>query len=677
MKKILFLLVALSLLLAYQANVNVASAHGGAYRGPAGEVPPGARDPKDPQPPPENPGVPTPGPGAPPTTPPENPGSPGDSPPPPDTPKPGAAPPAGPIGGPPGGGAVTGGGRVAAPKPMSFDNWLFWWAYNKDEILNLKSAIMGMETKVSTRSSAHFFGETGDQNRSESQAPTEAKIKNDIVPALEKVVADQGIHPDIRGGALIALSRCGGGTAHVKTYFEVAKPGSKEDKVVQESAILALGILQIKTEEIRKFLIDIVDNMDVPFRARCFAALSLGLLQDNSPEVFECLERRLDGRESTPDVPISALLAIGLIGDNNKVADLTKWLEDGRIGRNKLGDLERAYIVGALGKIGDPVALKTLESTLRKKGLYTRRSALIAMGQILPQSDAEVQLDYVKKLAAYLKNEGDTTALNFGIIALGRIGGHKDAPEPVRAAATKLLLTQFKEGGTTTERPYAALGIGLLGFEGSAVGTKSDEYKYELATVLRKELALLKGDKTALGALAIGLGMIGDKSDETVGLLTKILKDRGIDKKLRGSAAIALGMIGENSAKGAIIDALKEREDRDLRVDTAVAAGLLRDSDAVTELVNVLSDPKASQFVLGSVALALGQIGDHRAIEPLLGILEPAKTDGTYPDLTRALVAVSLGQLADRREFRVLSRISKDINYRASVSALDEVLTIL
>ena len=127
----------------------------------------------------------------------------------------------------------------------------------------------------------------------------------------------------------------------------------------------------------------------------------------------------------------------------------------------------------------------------------------------------------------------------------------------------------------------------------------------------------------------------------------------------------------------AIVKALKEREDRDLRVETAVAAGLLSDSGAVKELVKVLTDPKASQFVLGSVALALGQIGDHEAIKPLVRILEPNKANGSYPDLTRALVAVSLGQIANRRDLRVLYRISKDINYRASVSALDELLTIL
>jgi len=679
MRKLLFLLVAISLLWTYQASVNVASAHGGTYRGPAGEVPPGQRDPKDPQPPPESPGNPTPpNPDGNPTPDPGGPPSPTPNPGPPDNPRPTPPAPSGPTGGPPAGGVATPGGRVAQPRPMSFENWLFWWSYNKDEILNLKAAVMAMGRKVSTSASPHFFGDSGDKNRSETKRPTEALIKSEIVPALEQTVADKGIHPDIRGGALIALARASAGeTTHIKTFFEVGAADAGEDKVVQESAILALGIQGQRNPEIRDFLIKLIDSSEVAFRARCFALLSLGLLQDNSPEVFECIERRLDGSESTPDVPICALLTIGLIGDSAQVPNLVKWLSDSRIGRKKIGDLEKAYIISALGKIGHPDAMKPVADTLRKKGLYTRRSAYIAFGQILPQAEPKVQLEYVKKLAAYLKNEGDSTAKNFGIIALGRLGGQADASEQIRSSCEKILTDQFKNGSKATVRPFAALGLGLMAFEGGKEATKPQDLKERLDSLIRKELRQLRGDKVALGAQAIALGMIGQNNPETVKLLIKILKDRGLERKLRGAAAVALGLIGNNEARDAIMGALKERQDRDLRVDTAVAAGLLGDSSAVAELVKVLNDRKASQFVLGSVALALGQIGDADAIGPMKRILEPNKTNGTYPDLTRALVAVALGQLSDRREIRVLYRLSKDINYRASVSAMDEALTIL
>jgi HEAT repeat protein len=676
MKKLLFLLAASSMLWVYQAEVNPASAHGGQYRGPVGEVPPGSRDPKDPQPPPEPPGseTPTDGPGT---------GtsgggiSTGDSPP--DAPRPvGPAP--SPVGPGPTSGTTTERSRVLPPPPMSYENWLFWWNYNKDEFLNLKAAIKALERKESTRTSVHAFGIGGTRNRSDTQAPTEREIEERIIPALLKVISCKDIHPDIRGGAIIALSRCGGGLAFVKNFFDLAKDGANEDRLVQESAILALGILQIRHPEIRDFLIGLVDNRDVWPRARCFAALSLGLLKDNSPETFAALERCIDGRESTPDVPVCALLSIGLIGDAKKVPDLISWYESGGYGRNRFSDLDKAYVISALGKIEDPAALEVIDSGLRRKGALARRSAWIALGQILPRAAADVQIDWMRKFPALLKSESDMTARNFGLISIGRIGGQDSASEPVRKAALAILLEQFDKGSKTMERPYAALALGILGFEGKADAPKPAALKYAIIDVLRKDLESMKGDKTALGANAIALGLVGERDAQTVKLLTSILADRGVEKKLRGSAAIALGLIGDSAACDAILTALEERQDRELRVETAVAAGLLGDSQAVKaieKLVEILNDKKASQFVLGSVALALGQIGDRRAFDPMLEILKPEKVVGAYPDLTRALVAVALGQISDRSDYRVLYRISKDINYRASVPALEEILTIL
>ena len=43
----------------------------------------------------------------------------------------------------------------------------------------------------------------------------------------------------------------------------------------------------------------------------------------------------------------------------------------------------------------------------------------------------------------------------------------------------------------------------------------------------------------------------------------------------------------------------------------------------------------------------------------------------------KTLAAVALGQIGDRSDFPVLSRISEDVNYRAYYDALGEVLSIL
>ena len=60
--------------------------------------------------------------------------------------------------------------------------------------------------------------------------------------------------------------------------------------------------------------------------------------------------------------------------------------------------------------------------------------------RVKPVADgAEGYEDYVKKLAQFLKNESDTTSKNFGIIALGRIGGQDDVAEAVLRRYGRLL----------------------------------------------------------------------------------------------------------------------------------------------------------------------------------------------------------------------------------------------
>lgn len=675
MRKVLLLLASLSLLWVTQAEENEARAHGGSYRGPVGEVPPGNRDPRDPQPPPANDPPTTPGdPGGPTTPGPGGPTSPGDPAPPGPSPAPGPAPAAPPAPSLPGAGARTG-GRPSGPPPMSFDNWLFWWAYNKDEILNIKGALKKMEQKVDTRTSTHIFGTGGAEGATTS--PTAEAIRTQIIPALEKVVTNKAIHDDIRGGALIALSRCRDAD-YTETFFQIADPRSTENKLVKESAILALGIGAKKTDEVVEFLMKIADDKTYDARGRSFAMMCLGLLEANEKPVMDCILRRLDGTERNADVPLGALLSLGLLGDKTIVPEIEGWLKSGRMGKMKMDEIQRAWAISALGKIGDPAALKIVSDHLGYRNGLVAKAAMIAMGQLVPQASKDDQLNYVKRFVKAIDAEGDTGARNFGVIALGRIGGASGVSEDVRKGCQATIIKQFMDGGKVTERPFAALALGLLGFESDPKKEKKpQEYRYELATIIRREFQELKGDKPSLGAQAIALGMLGDNRDETVDLLIKVLGDRGQDKKLRGAAAMALGLIGAPRAKDAVMKALEEREDRDLRVDTAVAAGLLGDSNAVAKLCEVVTDAKASQFELGSVALALGQIGDARSIGPLVQILEPEKKDGAYPDLTRALVSVALGQIADSHEIRILSRISRDVNYRASFEALDEILTIL
>ncbi|MHC4821420.1 MAG: HEAT repeat domain-containing protein, partial [Planctomycetota bacterium] len=459
-------------------------------------------------------------------------------------------------------------------------------------------------------------------------------------------------------------------------------------KVVEESAALALGIMQDRSPAVRKFLSEIASDTDAKIRTRCFSMYALGLLGEpdaaagSGVEVLDVLKSLVAAKESSTDIANSALIAIGLLGDPAATPDLLQWLREEKAGTNKLSDLSLSYVAGALGKIDQPglsgpdsrEVVDALRDQLKRKNRKTRYSTVIALGQVAPQANAKIQMDCVKILSQVVKGEGkrsDTQTVNYGLAALGRIAGVEAAedgsggtPAAVRDKAIETLLRAFDSNKTGT-RNFAALGLGI------AARVQDAQIRMPIQERIRNTLARTSGDVEKRGAMIISLGMLKDR--QAAPLLQKLLEDRGLQKELRGTAAVALGLMGERKALPAIRAALAEKQDRKLRVDAGIAAGLLKDNTAVPSLIEILQDPKSSQFILGSVAMALGQIGDERAVEPMGKILR----DEEYPDLTRALAAVALGQVGDKTDLPVLSRVSRDINYRAYYDAIGELLTII
>src|SRR5580765_6761880 len=118
MRRIVKTAAALVLVAGAPGLASVAFAHGGSYRGPAGEVPPDAREPSDPPPEPEGGGPSTPG---------------GDQPSGPATGGPDA-------GGPSAGGGSSGGAmkkmqRIPASAAPRFEDWTLWWQFAWDDVV--------------------------------------------------------------------------------------------------------------------------------------------------------------------------------------------------------------------------------------------------------------------------------------------------------------------------------------------------------------------------------------------------------------------------------------------------------------------------------------------------------------------------------------------------------------
>ncbi len=673
-----------------------ALAHGGAYRGPGDEVPEGSREPSDPPPPPEPrpPGTPTgDNPGGPVTPPGDNPGGPKTGEEGGGGPKDGGNPPPTPTGGPAGGptSGPGGPGRRAA-RPGDAD-WTLWWDYNKDSLRD-RRARRRAKARPATGQGAHAFG-NGTASSAQPTPVTDGFVANRIVPALESLVSAPAgtLDGDIRSAAALALAKIGAPGAAVRLQaLASARKGDGYDKIVVESAALGLGILQPRDglPELRSFLATLASEPAQDggsLFARPFAAVSLGLLGtagDRERIVPAALTGIVNGKESGKDVKPAAILALGLLGDAANAEVLLEMARTGRSpdGKEALTDTEVAHAVSSLGRIGvaglpgagqesavaDYVtSLLTVKAVRTKAAVNTTRSAAIALGQIGAASqDAKLQRRILGTLKSVIVDADDAQERHFAIMSVGRVGAAPGVEAALREECLDVLRHHLDKGRNLTPT-FAALGIGVLAKSGAG----ADDEK--VCKPLRERFAAERNAQSR-GAYAVALGLVRDPA--AVPMLRDAMLDKGNEPKLRGYAALAIGMI-EPKGDGVRADlrtVLTTEDRREIRVQAAIAAGLLADRPTVQVLVDLLDDRTQSQYVLGSVALALGQSGAEEAVEPLIRIA----TDGAkYPDLTRALAVVALGQIGDRSDVPVLSRISTDVNYRDQPSYEVELLSIL
>jgi HEAT repeat protein len=665
--------------------VSSAFAHGGSYVPPFGNVPDGSRDPSDPPPPPPTgagPQTPSGEPGAQPTT-----GGPDANGP--QTPGGGGTGPStgsGPSGGPPTGGGGGGaspstGGRAPGAKQPGYADWPFWWGYNKDEFLKVKAAVRGIQR-------GPLSGARGKKTGVGAIVSlTDEAVQERIVPALRALLADEKQIFHIRSAAELALAKIGD-TTIIPTLEQMARAEpAKVHREIRESAALSLGLLQVRDPAVRTFLGDIVrdDTMSGSY-TRPFAAVSLGLLPSEpaDPAATSALLAGASRKEASSDTRTACLVALGLEGDVAAIPELIAMARTGKAtapGAEPLSPLEVSYAVAALGKIGRPgsaapgdetiavdFVLRVVGADHAKFGANERRSAAIALGEIGPNCPPKSQHKVADALRSIVEDEQDEQERNFATMSLGRLAASQDADPAVRKDAIAVLGRSLEKGHGVSQQ-FAALALGVIGRAYTDNGVPADEEG--IRAPLRRHFAE-GGPARARGAYAVALGLAKDPL--AVPDLLAALKDVKEDKRLRSYCALSLGMIGAREAAETIRATLKDELDRDLRTHCAMAAGLLGDSTAVEGVLAVLQSGDASTYEVSSAAAALGQIGDERAADALVAIA--VDKAGRYPDISRAMAVVALGQIGDRRDVPLLSRLSQDVNYRAQVPAITELLSI-
>ncbi|NLF77026.1 MAG: HEAT repeat domain-containing protein [Chloroflexi bacterium] len=353
-------------------------------------------------------------------------------------------------------------------------------------------------------------------------------------------------------------------------------------------------------------------------------------------------------RDSSEDVREAATRALGEIGDARAVEPLIAAFKDA-------GFPAREAAAKALGQLGDARAVDPLITALKESDLHVCRAASVALGQL---GDARAIEPLTAALGNPSVNVGSTVAE-----ALDKLGWQPDKSKvgavywivkaqwdkciEIGAPAVEPLIASLKNASADGHKVAEALdGLGWqpdkseVGAAYWIVKAQWDKCIEIGAPAVEPLIASLKNASADERKAAIGvLVKIGTPAVEP---LIVALKDASAD--VREAAAKALGEIGDARAEKPLFDAIKLSEqmsaapaggpladlfmvigrdiqigEQKVRVAAMVALGKMG-APVVEPLIAALNDP--DKHKRQAAAEALGEIGDVRAVQPLIAALK-------------------------------------------------------
>ncbi|MBL8694875.1 MAG: HEAT repeat domain-containing protein [Planctomycetes bacterium] len=641
--------------------------HGGVYRGPGDTVPPGGA-----------PGSPTsPGPAGPTTPGPQGPAGPTQP------------APTGPTTPPPGGGGAPAapGGPITGPMASgpALDSWTFWWAFNRERFLQLKAHLSKADGVITGGSADELLGGQGAGR--DTMKPSKDAIVSKVLPVLKQALEKEN-NRDILTGALIALAKIGEDPENVLEIFK--KFLTHGEYEVNETAVLAMGILASPAgiDTMKAIFLDndagrkLVDKKEVPWRQRTFAAYGLGLIGNRSePEIqsqiqsflLKFLQEEGAKRASNKDLRIATVISLGLIPDPERkaVPVLEAYFAENR----KKEEMICAHVPTSIARLLKDAPqnerqryAETLVAELAEKARGSEQNLRPSLPQalgILTRAEDPFAKKAVETIQEKIEKElsKNVHVGYFGMMALGEISG---TDKPGNAIEKYLLDKAQQKGGRVMTRAWAALALGVAGFDQN---TKQNVKPSEVVGTALVEMTRDIGDPEQLGAYAIGLGLLRYQpaAPQLLKLLDKVKSD-----DYRGYFATALGLMGETSSKATIQEIVKGATRRpELLRECAIALGLLGDKSVLKTLVDILRDPENKTLaVQAAVATALGYVGDYRALEPLVEMM--IDKDKKLSAESRAFAGVALGIVCDKEDYPWNYKISADLNYMATVATLND-----
>jgi HEAT repeat protein len=343
--------------------------------------------------------------------------------------------------------------------------------------------------------------------------------------------------------------------------------------------------------------------------------------------------------------------------------------------------------MNALGELKDKKAVDTIiEKGLKSEYVSIRDAAIRALEKI-GSDEATEPLIYVM-----LKYKNTRAA---AIRALGKI---KDS-----RAVKSLIMLMHDENEELLVRKEAAQALGSIGGKEAVAGLiaalksvtveLNERIAQELVklgeTAVMPLIAMLSGDSEGImWKAATILGEIGDK--RAVKPLIALLLDDSKDECDRGNyVATALGEIVNAEAVDPLIELALKREENTLKCMSIRALGNIGDDRAVEPLIQILENESTVNLAhLGlETCWALGKLKDVRSTEPLIKILEGSQDNkfGLADAAASALVQLD----DDRIELPLLryygftldslisSKAFKQIEQQAMVEGLSKLLARL
>ncbi|MBI5778965.1 MAG: HEAT repeat domain-containing protein [Planctomycetes bacterium] len=375
-------------------------------------------------------------------------------------------------------------------------------------------------------------------------------------------------------------------------------------------------------DELINVLVDGLSNKNsfVAFRA----AISLSKVPDaltpavSSQKAAEQLKKSEES-ENRFFVRNNVLLALGFIGDDSAGETARRVLMDNK----KEGPLRRSYAALALGYLpgNNSELTKTLMDVLsdRSDNHEVRCCAALSLGNLKDVSAVPLLGKMLNQSEGGKKEP--PAVRSYAALGLGRI-------------ATKEALDELRKSTPASEkeadvRTAVVMALGMTGLP---------EAGDSIAPFLRDRYSPVRG----YAALALSQ----TKNPKSYEIISELFhKEKFVEAD--GLMALALGLTGNEKAKADLRKILENKKARSplFKASAAIGLGLLKDTEAVPLIVNMLSNEKQQSDTLLTpyLILALGMIKDPRGVEPLQKLWDklPEKSY-TYPYHSNLAIALTM-----------------------------------